>query len=270
MRELAKIVRIDEILPIEGADAIEQCVVGGWLVVTKKGDYQAGDLAVYCEIDSFIPTEIAPFLTKPGQSPKEYNGVKGERLKTIRLKNALSQGLLLKLESVFPTASGFAIEGTDVADLLGIQKWEAPIPAHLAGQAAGDWPAGVQKTDQQRIQTLRKEWESEWKYFEWEVTEKLEGCLFEGTLVSTPAGVVPIERIKVGDKVVSYNPDTCSDEVQVVTGTLHRSNVEDWIEIELEDGTVVTMTPNHLVYLPEYRCYRRADQLIVGDITKKL
>lgn len=175
MRELAKVVRIDEILPIEGADAIEQCVVGGWLVVAKKGEYQPGDLAVYIEPDAWVPTELAPFLTKPDHFPKEYNGVKGERLKTIRLRGAISQGLLLKLESVFPTVTPVAAEGTNVTELLGIQKWEAPIPAELAGQVAGNWPAGVQKTDQERIQNLRKEWEREWKDFEWEVTEKLEG-----------------------------------------------------------------------------------------------
>ena len=55
MRKLATVRRIDNILPIAGADAIECAVVGGWKVVVKKGEYQVGDLGIYCEIDSWIP-----------------------------------------------------------------------------------------------------------------------------------------------------------------------------------------------------------------------
>ncbi|MFN6170260.1 MAG: RNA ligase (ATP), partial [Burkholderiales bacterium] len=71
----------------------EVATVGGWRVVVKKGEFAVGDLAVYCEIDSWIPHDLAPFLSK-GNEPKEYNGVKGERLRTIRLRGQLSQGLL--------------------------------------------------------------------------------------------------------------------------------------------------------------------------------
>ena len=99
-RKMATIRRIDTIGPIEGADAIEVATVGGWKVVVKKGDFAPGDLAVYCEIDSFIPTKIAPFLTKPDHYPKVFEGVEGERLKTVRLRKTLSQGLLLPLKKI--------------------------------------------------------------------------------------------------------------------------------------------------------------------------
>ena len=52
-RKLASIRTITDIQPIDGADAIEVAVVGGWKVVTKKGEYKPGDLCVYCEVDSF-------------------------------------------------------------------------------------------------------------------------------------------------------------------------------------------------------------------------
>jgi RNA ligase (TIGR02306 family) len=64
MRKLATIRVIDELHPIEGADAIECAVVGGWKVVVKKSEYAVGDLAVYLEIDSWVPTELSPFLSK--------------------------------------------------------------------------------------------------------------------------------------------------------------------------------------------------------------
>lgn len=99
-RKMATIRRIDNIGPIEGAGAIEVATVGGWKVVVKKGDFTAGDLAVYCEVDSFIPTTIAPFLTKPDHYPKVFEGVQGERLRTVRLRKTLSQGLLLPLKKI--------------------------------------------------------------------------------------------------------------------------------------------------------------------------
>ena len=99
-RKLATIRKIDDIGPIEGADAIEVATVGGWKVVIKKDEYQVGDLAIYCEIDSWIPTDLAPFLSK-GKEPRTYNGIKGEKLKTAKLRGVCSQGLLLKLDSVF-------------------------------------------------------------------------------------------------------------------------------------------------------------------------
>ena len=94
-RKLACVKRIDDLLPIEGADKIEVAVVGGWKVVVKKGDFKKGELAIYLEIDSWVPTEVAPFLVKAGNKPKEYNGVKGEHLRTVKLKKQISQGLLL-------------------------------------------------------------------------------------------------------------------------------------------------------------------------------
>jgi RNA ligase (TIGR02306 family) len=71
MRKLATIRDIGVIVPIAGADAIEAAVIGGWKVVIRKGDYQVGDRVIYCEIDSWIPHERAPFLSK-GKEPSEY------------------------------------------------------------------------------------------------------------------------------------------------------------------------------------------------------
>lgn len=179
-RKLASIKEITEIRPIPGADAIECAIVGGgWPVVVKKGEFSPGDLAVYLEIDSWVPHEIAPFLSK-GKEPREYNGVKGERLRTAKLRGQVSQGLLLPLTIWAPAnrpwtiaEEGFA-SGTDLTEYLGIQKWEAPIPACLSGQVRGNFPSFIPKTDQERVQSIgTKLREYEGKVYE--VTEKLEG-----------------------------------------------------------------------------------------------
>ncbi len=176
MRKLAKIVRIDELNPIEGADAIECAVVGGWKVVAQKGLYNVGDLAVYFEIDSWIPTELAPFLSK-GKEPREFEGVKGERLKTIKLRGQLSQGLLMPLREIKSDFQMDAfVEGDDVTEVLGIKKWEKPMNAQLAGICKSTFPSLIPKTDQERVQNLKKEVtqaiEAGTRY---EITEKLEG-----------------------------------------------------------------------------------------------
>ena len=177
-RAMATIRKIDAINPIEGADAIEVATVGGWKVVVKKNEFKVNSLAVYLEIDSWVPNELAPFLTR-GTEPREYNGVKGERLRTVKLRGQISQGLLLPLEPTCKNIESLLFEDLDVSIPLNVQKWERPIPAQLAGQVRGNFPTLVPKTDQERIQNLSKQFD---KFMEdtWSVTEKLDGssCTF--------------------------------------------------------------------------------------------
>lgn len=178
MRKMASVRRIDAVNPIPGADAIEVATVGGWRVVVKRGEFQPGDLAIYCEIDSWIPHEVAPFLSK-GQEPREYNGVRGERLRTVKLRGQVSQGLLLPLNDLLKMKyDGGAVveEGDDISELLGIQKYEPPVPAQLAGIARGLFPSFIPKTDQERCQNLVTEI-AKWMTADltWEMTEKLDG-----------------------------------------------------------------------------------------------
>jgi len=175
MRKLASIRRIDTLRPVQDADAIECAVLGGWTVVVKKGEFRPGELAVYCEIDSWIPHALAPFLSK-GQEPREYKGVQGQRLRTVKLRGQLSQGLLLPLQPTCAMIASELFEGLDVSVPLGIVKWEAPVPAQLAGEVKGAFPGFIPRTDQERVQNLAAEL-AEWRrdHVEWEVTEKLDG-----------------------------------------------------------------------------------------------
>ena len=197
-RKLASIRKVKEILPIEGADAIEVAVVDGWKVVTKKGEYKPGDFCVYCEIDSFLPIrEEFEFLRK--SSFKRMGDQEGFRLKTIRLRGQVSQGLLLPLTvlegedemklgysqqphgmqyQVGPYDDALVIEeGVDVSSYLGIVKYEPPIPAELAGKVKGLFPSFIRKTDEERVQNLARNYE-EWKLtsaHQFYVAEKLDG-----------------------------------------------------------------------------------------------
>lgn len=181
-RQLATIRRIAEIKPIEGKDRIVSYRVDGWQITDTKDKYQVGDLVVYLEPDSWVPNALAPFLSK-GKEPREFEGIKGERLKTIRMGGVLSQGLLLPLTVLGEPHEIFTISddciGADVTEQLGILKWEKPIPAQLAGQVRGNFPSEIPKTDAVRIQNVR-DWEIISRTHTFEVTEKLHGssCTF--------------------------------------------------------------------------------------------
>ena len=188
-RKMATIRVIDALTPIEGADAIEAATIGGWKVVVKRGEFAVGDLAVYCEIDSWIPTELAPFLSK-GKEPRVYYGIQGERLRTVKLRGQLSQGLLLPLEPTCANIESELFEGLDVSLPLNIVKWEMPMNAQLAGMARGNFPSQIPKTDQERVQNLKREIaQTAEDGLKFEVTEKLEGSSMTVYLIDGVFGV---------------------------------------------------------------------------------
>jgi len=157
--------------------------------VVKKGEFKVGDLAVYLEIDSWVPTDLAPFLTK-GKEPREFEGIKGERLRTVKLRGQLSQGLLLPLEPTCANIESELFEGLDVSLPLNIQKWERPMNAQLAGQAKGNFPTAIPKTDQERVQNLKSEIDQAvTDELQFEVTEKLEGSSMTVYLIEGVFGV---------------------------------------------------------------------------------
>jgi RNA ligase (TIGR02306 family) len=195
MRKLASIRNIDSIDPIPDADAIEVATVGGWKVVVKKGEFTVDQAAIYCEIDSWIPLEIAPFLQK-GDRTHEFEGVTGNRLRTIRLRGQLSQGLLLPYTKFPAVVHAFhqtrpaSDEPLDVTELLGIRKWEPVIPAQLAGEVKGLFPSQIPKTDQERCQNLVEEIVSANEAgSKFEITEKLEGSSMTCYLIDGEFGV---------------------------------------------------------------------------------
>jgi len=172
-RKLASVVKIADIQPIPGADAIMVAKVKGWNVVVKVNEYKVGDLAVYYEIDSFLP--IRPqfeFLRK--SSFKRMGSSEGFRLKTIKLRGQISQGLLTPI----PEGISNPKEGDDLTEALDIVKYEPPIPAQLAGKIKGTFPSFIPKTEEIRIQNFESEVGfspvGERAY----VTEKLDGTSF--------------------------------------------------------------------------------------------
>lgn len=90
-RELAYVVTIDNITPIEGYDRVELAHVGGWTIVVGKGEFRPGDPAIYFEIDSKLP-EVEPFTNMEFLAKKHY------KIKTQKMCKSISQGLLMSAE----------------------------------------------------------------------------------------------------------------------------------------------------------------------------
>ena len=125
MRELAYLVTIDEIREIPNYDRICQYRVGGWWLVSGKGDYQVGDTALYIEIDSLCPyIEEFAFLDEQFNDSGEKIRPDRHKIKTQRFAKgtALSQGLLCPLKD-FPQLQGKEV-GYFCTEELGITYYE--------------------------------------------------------------------------------------------------------------------------------------------------
>ena len=240
-RKMATVRRIAEIQPIPDADRIVAYRVDGWWVVDKKDAYRVGDLVIYCEVDSFLPQNLAPWLIR-NNKPKTYNGVKGERLRTIRLKGQLSQGMLLPLHTLDQWDSGELItlladdmysEGDDVTGELGIQKWEPVVPAQLRGVVRGNFPSTFPKTDLERIQNLSK-YIAGYQKHAWTVEEKLDGSSFTCYMINGKFGVC------------SRNLDLKEDENNSYWKLARRYNLEERL-MELADEYPVIAVQGELI-----------------------
>ena len=173
MRKLASVRKVGKILPIKGADRIELAQVDGWFCIVKKGEFQVGDLGIYFEIDSLLPYS-EPFLFLG--EPKVYNKVKRYRLRTMKMRNTISQGLLLPL-SYFSEIEKVSV-GEDVTDLLKITKYEPTYSTEKnttsRASMSKPFPTFIPKTNQERIQNIIHYFDV-YKDMEFEETLKLDG-----------------------------------------------------------------------------------------------
>ena len=205
-RELAYVVKIDNIIPIDGADRVEQAVVGGWHIMVRKGQFNVGDKAVYFEIDSKVPQrEPYMFLADKHFKIKTQKYFKG---------TVISQGLLMAFKD-FNWAEDKYEVGTFLTKELGvtyaveednkrksnITKYDKMYQRHLdlfkkhkilrkifktnigkkilfiflgKKRDTRNWPAWVVKTDEERVQNMSFLFPGD-PNKKWVVTEKIDG-----------------------------------------------------------------------------------------------
>ena len=110
-RELAYVVTIDEIRPIEGYDRVEHARVGGWWVIVRKDQFKVGDLAIYIEVDSKVP-EKEPFM---------FLDKRNFKVKTLKMCKVISQGLLMSAEDF-----GWTVENQNDENIIFTGKAQHP------------------------------------------------------------------------------------------------------------------------------------------------
>ena len=158
--KLASIERILEIKDIDGADRIQAARVLGYWTVIKRGEFKVGDLCVFHMPDTIVDIE---------KFPEAYSILKEPRLKVIKLRKQVSQGLalpIIKFASAMPSLAALyesledkyseslnPVIGADVSEFIGIKKYEKPIPECMKGITKGNFPGFIPKTDENNLRS---------------------------------------------------------------------------------------------------------------------
>lgn len=191
-RKLLRVVIIDDVIEHPNADSLELAIVGGWQVCVKKGEFTKGGYALYAEVDAMLPVLNDMFSFLAGSSNYEVDGVQYARVKTIKLRKELSQGILFKLHG---GQFGLFDEGEDCTEAFGVIKYEPPSERQ-SGSTLGSmkkarlFPDFIQKTDQERVQNIVRKYEcAVIDGEEFEVTYKLDGSSFTAYIKGDKVGV---------------------------------------------------------------------------------
>ena len=193
MRKLVTIRKINNILNIANSDFIALAIIDGWQVIIKKTEFKVGDSCLFFEIDSFIPAEDKRFEFL--QKTTKFNGFDGYRLRSIKLRGVISQGLALPL-SMFPEIQDYSLD--DYSEILKVVKYDNTVAERkgglIAGNTEGKFPSFIPKTEQERIQNLTS-------YF-----ETMENELFEETLKLDGSSMTcyKIPKITFLDKIKKF------------------------------------------------------------------
>lgn len=160
------------------ADSIEIAKVGDYQSIVRKGMFKDGDLAIYIPEQSVVPKQILEEMNMWDSAKNKgmLAGSEGTRLKAIKLRGVLSQGLIYPLVH----QDGMS-EGTNVAELLGVTKYEPPIPATMVGRILG---ADLTVTAKYDFENIKKQTNMFEDGEEVVITEKIHGTLLQ-------IGIVP-------------------------------------------------------------------------------
>ncbi len=251
VRKLASVQKIQKFEPIPGADEIHLAQILGWQVITRKGWANPGDLVAWFEIDSFLPMRPEyEFLRSKGFKSTKNLG-DGYRLKTMKMRGHISQGLILPLREVM-TGAGFVekdgvwsrdvldekgqllehqelvlTEDTDLTDYLDVQLYTKPIPSQLQGRVRGNFPIFIPKTDQERAQNYLK--------FIRQYVEAGE----------TDAGFEASIKLDGSSMTVYYHRNEVDKTERVGVCSRNWDLDDDITEIELPDGTKESVQAAH-------------------------
>lgn len=212
-RRLVTLRTVSKLIPLENCDNIVLAVIDGWQVIVKKDEFKVGSDCLFFEIDSFLPASDSrfDFLAKNKQT---YLKREGYRIKTMKLRGALSQGLALPL-SLFPEIIDRSLP--DYSELLGVIKYDnsqAGNHSLQAGNTEGKFPSFIPKTDQERVQNLMSYFDT-MKDEEFEETLKLDGSSMTCYKKAKPLTLWDKIKKFFGANVKDYHFGVCSRNLEI-------------------------------------------------------
>lgn len=251
-RKLCYKVLIDEITPIPESDNLELARITGWRCVVQKGEFKVGDTALYFEIDSALNPHDDRFAFLKERCYKKFLDASKNlfdeciRIRTIKLRGQLSQGLLIPVKD-FCEVRNKKI-GESCADVLCVRHYDEvaeravrETTPFIAPNQKGLFPGWAgPKTDEER-------------------------CLAPGTIVKTANGDKSIEDLVEGDLVLSV---VDGKEKEAKVSAVSRCPSDDntvWYKVKTESGKEITVTGNHLIWMEESKTWKRVDELAAGD-----
>lgn len=181
-----EVVAIDHIEPHPNADRLDLATVKGWQCVTTKGMYQKGNLCVYFPIDSILPQDVEEAIFPPDSKVI----LSKHRVKTIKLRGAVSQGLIVNLETLKPFLSqdiSTLKKGTDLTLQLGVLKYEpivnsGPQKGCLTASKKQQNPNFRKYTSIENFKNYNQLFKEDEHVF---ITEKIHGTNFRAGYVKT-------------------------------------------------------------------------------------
>jgi RNA ligase (TIGR02306 family) len=191
-RNLVRFTHIRELSDCAGLPSKQRAVIDGrWLLVVPRNRFYAGQLVVFAEIDSFLPSAVFPDLP----NPTTYKGIKGVCLRSVLVGLEVSQGMVFAIESLpavlelvkaigwtWGSWGAFEVCYFDfwLAGYLGVLKYESsPLPSPGVREAfLGDrLPVFVPQTGFARLQDCPNLFtKSKYKSIQYQETLKLDGA----------------------------------------------------------------------------------------------
>lgn len=247
------------------------------VIVSNK--VQTGELGVYFECDGQLSLDFCKqnkLLREDGGYFDENRRVRAQKFRGVR-----SDGFWIPVDSVAFTGVSVADlkEGDTFDSLKGVQICSKYETAATRSRKAGEANKKKAKKEVQFKAAFPKHFDTEQfrtsvKKFQVgdliTLSEKLHGCVRYDTLVETlEYGSREIQEI-VDNKLECHVQalDTKTNEIvwAKVDDWYFLADDGEWYEVELENGTKITITGNNPVWMPELNCYRKVEDLVVGDV----
>lgn len=102
-----------------------------------------------------------------------------------------------------------------------------------------------------------------------QISIKCHGCVDADTIITTNNGPKTIKEIvdnRLNVNVLAYDVETHQKCFVPIDDYYKLEDDGDWVEIELENGSTIVITTNNPVWLPLQNCYRKVENLSVGDV----